>query len=172
MGHWVRLLWNNADSGKAMKARANVSYHSPLLYRCAREEYPGVYARVSKAYSWIQDQMCKYSRGPPEHCKDRRYRRNLKQAAKSRRQQFLRASTSTRGTASTVDAEFQHDMTCSDSNETFDLFDSKGHDKNCAWLAENRIFEGGDLCEYTHIAFRCPSTCGDCLILTEEDSSR
>ncbi|KAL7517701.1 hypothetical protein ACHAWX_002600 [Stephanocyclus meneghinianus] len=33
---------------------------------CARE-YPGVYARVSKAYEWIKTQVCSLSSSPPNH---------------------------------------------------------------------------------------------------------
>lgn len=35
---------------------------------CAREEYPGVNARVSSAYDWIQNQICCVSDSPPAGC--------------------------------------------------------------------------------------------------------
>ena len=35
---------------------------------CARPESPGVYARVSTVYSWIQHQICELSAVPPAHC--------------------------------------------------------------------------------------------------------
>ena len=35
---------------------------------CARKNAPGVYARVSAAYSWIQHQICELSEVPPAYC--------------------------------------------------------------------------------------------------------
>jgi len=35
---------------------------------CARRNAPGVYARVSAAYSWIHHQVCTISAMPPAHC--------------------------------------------------------------------------------------------------------
>lgn len=32
---------------------------------CARDEFPGVYSRISKAYSWIQNEVCENSINPP-----------------------------------------------------------------------------------------------------------
>ena len=32
---------------------------------CAEKEFPGVYARISKEYSWIKEQVCKNSSNPP-----------------------------------------------------------------------------------------------------------
>ena len=56
---------------------------------------------------------------------------------------------------------------CSDSDETFELFDQPDVEHDCAWLRDNRIVEGEDLCDYMHIAYRCPSTCEDCSVLNE-----
>ena len=32
---------------------------------CGREEFPGVYSRVSRGYPWIKRQVCEYSKNPP-----------------------------------------------------------------------------------------------------------
>jgi len=37
-------------------------------YGCARDGYPGVYARVSHLQTWIQNQICLYSSNPPPSC--------------------------------------------------------------------------------------------------------
>ena len=54
---------------------------------------------------------------------------------------------------------------CSDSDETFDLDeDDVVVDKDCTWLQANRYALAGeeDLCDWLHIASRCPNTCGSC----------
>jgi Trypsin len=37
---------------------------------CGRSDSPGVYARVSVAYPWIQHQICTLSAAPPAHCNE------------------------------------------------------------------------------------------------------
>ena len=37
---------------------------------CARQNAPGVYSKVSAAYSWIQHKICELSAVPPPHCVD------------------------------------------------------------------------------------------------------
>jgi hypothetical protein len=37
---------------------------------CGRKRYPGVYARVSAAYEWINEQICALSSNPPSSCSD------------------------------------------------------------------------------------------------------
>ena len=32
---------------------------------CGREEFPGVYSRISRGYPWIKRQVCEYSKNPP-----------------------------------------------------------------------------------------------------------
>ena len=39
-----------------------------LFNSCARQGYPGVYARVSAAYDWLQGQICAISDYPPATC--------------------------------------------------------------------------------------------------------
>lgn len=38
---------------------------------CGNAAYPGVYARVSHAWDWIQSQICQLSEQPPTTCRDR-----------------------------------------------------------------------------------------------------
>lgn len=57
--------------------------------------------------------------------------------------------------------------------DTLDTFDLEEHfvDKDCAWLRNHRFTVRGqeDLCDWPHIAHRCPSTCGSCSDMTNGD---
>jgi hypothetical protein len=49
----------------------SVSFCAQMLQgptQCATEGKPGVYARVSEAYEWIQGQICALSENPPKEC--------------------------------------------------------------------------------------------------------
>jgi hypothetical protein len=48
----------------------------------------------------------------------------------------------------------------------FDV-DEETVDKDCKWLEADEAFNGEELCEYMHIAYKCPQTCEDCSILEE-----
>ena len=48
-----------------------VSFATTLHKGCARENYNGVYARVSSATEWIQDMICELSDDPPDGCATR-----------------------------------------------------------------------------------------------------
>ena len=46
--------------------KRNISQHLLfVIYSCAEEEFPGVYARVSAQYNWIREQVCGLSDEPP-----------------------------------------------------------------------------------------------------------
>jgi hypothetical protein len=121
---------------------------------CADPDYPGVYARVSDGYSWISSQVCKYSKYPPSTFKCQKRR--------SRNRQL-------RGPASASSTPLKLECHDADAQETFDL-DGKFINKNCEWLATNRQFDEEDLCDYIHIAYRCPNTCDACDLVMAEDN--
>ncbi|GKZ00587.1 hypothetical protein MPSEU_001010900 [Mayamaea pseudoterrestris] len=121
-----------------------VSWGSRL---CADDRHPGVYSRVSSSFNWIWTQICTLSQSPPlDTCGAFRRRR---------KQRSLRRANGT-------DEVFVSSTgSCSDSSLLFDLGDQT--EKDCAWLKEHRRGDGGDLCDWLHIADRCPGTCDLCV---------
>lgn len=116
---------------------------------CARPKYPGVYAKVAGDREWILNGICKLSRNPEINCRKRKVdKRNSKFA----------------GSRALVSEEVA--ARCQDTELDFDLRDEL-FGKDCAWLADNREHNGEDLCEYMHIAYRCPVTCDACDLLVD-----
>lgn len=105
---------------------------------CARQNNPGVYAKLSSSRVWIMRQVCTLSRRPP------------KAACKNFQRKNRKGNRKLRG-----------NKQCEDSQQTFD-FGKQLLDKDCQWLAANRHFGDQDLCNYLHIADRCRSTCDFC----------
>lgn len=102
-----------------------------------------VYSKVSSAYHWIWTQICQLSRSPPlKRC------RNLKRRKQSR---YLRQAANSE--------HFFHSSTdgCADSDLQFDL--GSRIDLDCVWLKTNRFEGDEDLCDWLHVADRCPGTC-------------
>lgn len=54
--------------------------------------------------------------------------------------------------------------TCEDTDMEFDITGTDIVDKDCTWLASNRYtgLSNEDICDYTHVAYRCPVTCDAC----------
>jgi trypsin len=100
---------------------------------------PGTYSNVASEFQWLRVQLCKYSRSPP-----------LATCANARR---IANST---GKQTPVPPH-----ACRDSSYTFDVGNHFAH-KSCTWLVKNRFYKHQDLCQYLHIAARCPRTCSSC----------
>ena len=57
---------------------------------------------------------------------------------------------------------------CRDTEFVFDIGDEV-QEKDCQWLVKNRVHGDFDLCDYDHIAFRCPLTCDACDLLQADE---
>ena len=90
---------------------------------CAHDDFPGVYARVSAQYSWIQQQVCDRSSAPPTYfdCDALKTQQNIAQLSS--------LSLSTGGWTTLVDEQFTGGM---------GLFDHHANNANHYLSAEGR----------------------------------
>lgn len=125
---------------------------------CAGATSPGVYARTSYAKPWIRRMLCALSQVPPGNCPSKRTFR-AQRRRKNRNERALRQVDPSNAA-----------VVCEDSKLLFTLGSHVG-DKDCAWLQQNRrSVTGTDLCDYSHVSYRCPQTCNDCAFVQEVET--
>jgi secreted trypsin-like serine protease len=112
---------------------------------CADNNFAGVYSKIAEGYTWIWTSACTLSRSPPSTLCSK-LRRSRKQ-----RHRLLRATPPQLDSVTT---------NCTDTDLLFDIGNEE--DKDCAWLAENRLNGTEDLCDWLHISYRCPVLCDAC----------
>lgn len=140
---------------------------------CARAGYPGVYANVANGWRWIQKKICTLSQRPPKRCGKilrNKFRggQNRQSPQRQNHNGGRRSDGSLRGagnsTETTVSLPSSNaTATCEDSDMPFDVKGTEIRNRGCEWLSFNRgHIPGEDLCDFYHIAYRCPATCEVC----------
>lgn len=106
-------------------------------YGCGREEYSGVYSRISGAKEWIDKQVCELSENPPPGC----------------------------GGVSVANSETTDESVpraeCSDSETDTFLIDDVNSMQGCSWL-KGEMTDYGYLCKFVDVAVSCPDLCNIC----------
>ena len=153
-------LATNSKGGPIMDAKGRQVGIVSAGFGCGSPKYPGIYSRVSTQRKWIWKRVCQFSQRPPlARCRAmglKRRARRLKHGATKALEDLPHA----KDRSPTL-------IQCHDTELLFD-FGSKVRNKDCQWLSNNSLYEGEDLCDYDHIAFRCPTTCSACGMFDDE----
>lgn len=147
-----------------------------IIIGCARERYPGVYARISSQYDWIKKTICQTKsneEAPPTWCDEElaqetcsdsslRFRVNLNGKKRFRDCKWV-AKKPIRcmkpGVESACRLTCKQCSSCSDTSTVFKVVrknDGKKVNRNCTWANNWRCENVEGLDEI------CSATCGKC----------